>query len=836
MVGTRVSHYRITGRLGEGGMGVVYEAVDEKLGRRVALKFPSGDAASSRQLADEARAASQFNHPNVAQIYEFGETPETGPFIAMELVKGRTLHAMIAAGRLPPEETVRIVRAIAQALEEADRHNLLHLDIKPSNVAVDERGTVKVLDFGLAKLLPGARLESGDDPRTKTLTGVIRGTPCYMSPEQARGEPLDARSDLFALGAVMYECLTARRAFAGASAVGALLEVVSTDPAPPSAIVPGIPQHLDGVVQRLLAKNREARHGSAKELIADLDAGPAVARRPLPRLAFGALLVLIVVASVWFISWKRFRADKLVARQVVVLPFENLSHQPEQAAFCDGLTEIVTGILGQPGVFSDALWVVPSSDVRRYGVETVTSARRLLHADLAIGGSVQRPPGAPAWLITISASDAVNLHVLRSQYIQVEERDAANINASLTAILVALLDVHTRPTTKQAQPGAVDYSRFVAARGYLRQYDRGDNLSRAVKELEAITTSTPDYAPAQVALAEAYYRTYSSTKKQEWLAKADQAVRRGAEINQNEPGIPLMLGRILRATGQFDAAIRELQAATARDPDDLPTLLLLAGAYQDAKRPADAETIYQQAIRLRPSYVLAYNNLGVFYMSQAKWKEAEEQFILVTKLAPGLADGYTNLGSLEYYLDHWDEALRLFSRSVELKPTFKAYADRCGLEFFQKSMDAAVADCRKAVEMQPADPTGWGNLADALFERGSLEDAAQAYRRGLDEGNKLLAINPTNPDLRSIMAKYAIRTGQKKKALELAVSALQQGKSVDVLYNTGKAYGLAGECARAIELLRQAFDKGYPRQVARRDQDLDRLRATPLACAVPPLN
>jgi tetratricopeptide (TPR) repeat protein len=418
----------------------------------------------------------------------------------------------------------------------------------------------------------------------------------------------------------------------------------------------------------------------------------------------------------------------------------------------------------------------------------------------------------------------------------VEERDAANLDATLTAALVRLLDVRTPPTTVTAQPDAAAYSRFVAARGYLRQYDSGDNLARATRELEAVTTSTPGYAPAQVALAEAYYRMYSNTKQREWLAKADQAVRRGAEIDQNEPGIPLMLGRILRATGQPDAAIRELQAALARDPGNLPELMLLAGAYQDAKRPAEAEAAYQQAVRLRPSYFPAYTNLGILYMSQGKWVAAEEPLTLVTKLAPDFADGYTSLGSLEYYLDHWDAAARLFSQSIRLKPTATAYYNRCGIDFYQKALDAAVADCRKAVELQPANPLGWGNLADALFERGNLEDAAQAYRRGLDEGNKLLAINPINPELMASMAKYAVRTGQKRRAIDLAAGALTQGNSVDVLYNTGKAYGLAGECARASGLLRQAFDKGYPRQVARRDPDLDRLQAAPLACTVPPLN
>jgi serine/threonine protein kinase len=268
MIGSRVSHYRITGRLGEGGMGVVYEAVDEVLGRAVALKFPSRDVSSSHQLADEARAASRLNHPNVAQIYEYSDSIE-GAFIAMELVRGSNLRDLIQHGPIDPAEAVRIALSVAEALEEAHGHDLIHLDIKPGNIAISERGVVKVLDFGLAKALPAERLDLGDmagDPRTLTMNVVCRGTPAYMSPEQARGEGVDARSDLFSLGSVLYECLTGRPAFAGNSAVSVLLAVVSSNPPPPSSVTGRAPPELDAIVRHLLEKDRNARYASAAEL------------------------------------------------------------------------------------------------------------------------------------------------------------------------------------------------------------------------------------------------------------------------------------------------------------------------------------------------------------------------------------------------------------------------------------------------------------------------------------------------------------------------------------------------------------------------------------------
>jgi tetratricopeptide (TPR) repeat protein len=831
MIGSRVSHYRITGRLGEGGMGVVYEAVDEVLGRSVALKFPSCEATSSHQLADEARAASRLNHPNVAQIYEFSDSME-GAFIAMELVRGRTLRDVLEAGPLDPAQAVRIVLAVADALDEAHRQDLIHLDIKPGNIAISERGVVKVLDFGLAKALPPARIDLGDlagDPRTETMNVFCRGTPCYMSPEQARGEKLDARSDLFSLGAVLYECLTGRRAFPGQSAVSALMEVVSTDPPAPSTIVRGVPPRLDAIVRRLLEKDRAARYPSAAELAADLRGveGKPASRRwrraMLPALA--ALALLIAGAVTLRTVFQR------TVRAVVVLPFQNDGPQT-QAVFGDGVTEVVTGMVAN---LSDSVWAVPAADVRRYSVQSPADAGRTFHADLAISGTVRREASAGVWNVTLSLSNTSPGRTLDQRVVRLEDSRPTAAEPALREALSALLQARARPAAAAHQRQLSSYSRFVAARGLLRQFDRGDNLKNAVAELQKITDAEPGYAPAQIALGEACFRMFSATRETEWLARADQAVRRAAEINENEPGIHVMLGRILRATGQTDAAIGELKTALTRDPRDVQTLLQLAGAYEAAKRPADAEETYRQIIRLRPSYFPAYMNLGIFYMAQGKWQQAEEPLTLVTKLAPDYADGYSALGSLEYYLDHLDQAKTLFTRSIELKPTGPAYANRCGVEFDQRAMGAAASDCRKAVELQPANPIASGNLADVLALNGQTAEAAASYAKAIELGNRQLAINPANPDLLGVMSKFAAKTGQKQLALDLAGQALAQSSGVRVLYNAGKSYGLAGDCARSTQLLKQAFDQGYPRPEAKKDPDLTRLRAAPLSCAVPPI-
>jgi serine/threonine protein kinase len=277
MIGQVISHYRIVSQLGAGGMGVVYGAEDTLLGRPVALKFVSADAATDRQAVErlriEARAASALNHANICTIYEFGEH-EGRPFIVMELMKGRTLRDRLTSGALAIHQVVEMGIQIADALDAAHSQGIMHRDIKPANVFLTERGQVKILDFGLAKLLPKHNaFETTATPLASdqlTQAGVAIGTVLYMSPEQATGEDLDGRTDLFSLGVVLYECVTGRRPFAGKTAAVVLDQILNRAPVAASTYVPDLPGRLQDVINNCLEKDRELRYQSADGLRADL--------------------------------------------------------------------------------------------------------------------------------------------------------------------------------------------------------------------------------------------------------------------------------------------------------------------------------------------------------------------------------------------------------------------------------------------------------------------------------------------------------------------------------------------------------------------------------------
>ena len=280
MIGRTISHYRIVEKLGEGGMGVVYVAEDTHLGRRVAFKTLTARGGENQhfraRFLREARAVSALSHPNIAAIYDYGQTEQGDPYIVMELIKGETLSDLMHKEKLTIPRSIEIIKQVAEALGEAHAHGIIHRDIKPSNVAINERGNVKVLDFGLAKQLDPGPIDLADPEQrtllnTQTREGMIVGTPLYLSPEQAFGVDVDARSDVFALGSLLYECITGKPAFDAQTPTAICARIMRDDPPAPSQINPDVPEELDEIVKRALAKKPDARYQSAEQMVGDLE-------------------------------------------------------------------------------------------------------------------------------------------------------------------------------------------------------------------------------------------------------------------------------------------------------------------------------------------------------------------------------------------------------------------------------------------------------------------------------------------------------------------------------------------------------------------------------------
>ncbi|HKQ77711.1 MAG TPA: protein kinase [Blastocatellia bacterium] len=813
LVGRSLAHYQALSLIGAGGMGEVYLAEDTRLGRKVALKLlPAAftqDLERVRRFKQEARAASSLNHPNILTIHEIGEasTEKGGAhYIVSEFVEGETLRALLRSRPLDIGKATAIAEQIASALSVAHKAGIIHRDIKPENVMARPDGLVKVLDFGLAKLTERQRdgetegqrdreTESGRDMlppslrlsvspslrlSVSTTPGMVMGTVSYMSPEQARGQKVDHRTDIFSLGVVLYEMLAGRRPFDGATISDVIAALLSAEPPPLGQHCAEATAEVERIVGKCLAKDPEARYQTGEELIAELKAlrsgsqmeGAAAARRiesagerfALWRWpAVAAIAAMLIVGLVYFLVWRSAPAaqpDQI--KSLAVLPLDNLSGDPAQDYFADGITEALIVGLAKVG----ALRVSSRTSVMQYQRtrKPLADIARELNVDAVVEGTVQR--FGEKVKITAQLIHAPTERHLWGETYERDLSDALALQNEIARAVIQQVQIKLTPqeqtrlaSARPVNPAA--YDDYLRGRYYTNRQIRADN-EIAISALERAVAADPGFAAAQAELAQAYiWRLFLFTPgEKQWEEKAFVAVEKALALDPDSAAAHLARGRLLWTPSQrfpHEQAIQEYRRALALDP-----------SLDEA----------------RNQLALVYNHIGAF-----------------------------------------DLALQELQKAVAVNPTNNLAQFRIGETLvFQGKYEQGLTALRKSPKA--ANPVLLTSVTStALLHLGRAEEVAATV-------DAFLKDYPGNTDIglfTSLQALLAALAGAENKAEGKIRSAIENGKGFGhfhhTSYNIACAYSVMKKVEPAIKWLQVTADDGFPcYPLFERDPFLENLR------------
>ena len=762
MIGQTVSHYRILEKLGEGGMGAVYLAEDLHLARRVAVKFlTSTDHHYRARFIREARAVSALSHPNIAMVHDYGETTTGQPFIVMEYVKGKSLSDLLDEG-LTLSRSVEIVSAIAEALGEAHQQGIVHRDVKPSNVLVNERGQVKVLDFGLVKHLfeppsSDVDLDAKTIYSTKTRSDVIVGTPLYLSPEQATGKDIDGRSDLFALGALLYECMTGQSAFSGGSVLEIGAQIIHVTPPRPSKINPAVTPELDRVTLKALEKKVEARYQTAAEFLKDLKAAAT---------GLSGNGVPVLSKSVKPTEGYK-RATNAFATLTMQLRRQRFSLVSVIPAF------IVAGFLiwaiyyfwprsyYQPPA-SALHWYDEGTEHLRNGAYYQASKALTQAIDLDGNYALAHARLAQAWTeldYTDRAKDELLTATKLKERSPLSPRDALYVDAILAT------------TTRQfgdAIQSYTDIAKLAPEEGPVYvdlgyAYENHGSTDKALENyLKAIELNKRQYATAYLKAGIIYHRNQDTEKANAMFDEAERLYRAGS----NEEGVIEVLRRrgiLLRDKGRYEEARAQFQqsldasrtlgneAQQIQALIDLSYLASKQGQFSDAESYAQQAANFAQQNKLENLTASGLLELGNAFSAKGDQGKAEHyfnqaiQFARANKGRLREAMGMTNLAGVYISTLRIDEGLRMAQQALQFfqQGNYPRLAFLCLTQIgrgFRRKGDYSAAqqafnqklDLGKQSQSQMAIADTHAELGALLMDQEQLPAALQHYDKAIE--------------------------------------------------------------------------------------------------------
>lgn len=872
----RLSNYRLDRLLGAGGMGAVYLARDLILDRDVAIKFiapdRAADASARRRLIREARAAAALDHPNICAVHDVIVEPDGRACIVMQYVEGETLEAILRRGPLDVRLALSLATDLASGLAAAHSRGVVHRDLKPQNIIVTTERHAKLLDFGIARqreLTPAA-----DDATTTSLTtpGLIVGTPAYMSPEQAQQLPLDGRTDLFSLGAVLFECLTGRRAFAGETPLKLASQVLQHDPPPVSTLRPELSEQHDELVRRLLAKHPDDRFRSAEELLGALrvvqpdtgrltsGGGPhshdaaepgqragagggflglvgvrpwRAGRAAVAALGLGLGLAAVIAGSGG--SWPWRQAAPSATTVLGVLPFANDSGDNRNDAIAAGLAEALARRLGR----APDVRLLPLSEIRaaireqREGGQEhrdAAAVARSVGADFLIDGKIVRNGGELEVTTDLVGPDGsrrpAGRYAADGSGLDVHRRVAQGLLGALAGAGIAATGT-SGSVTPTDNPDA--FAEYVQGRGFLERPDVPGNLDHAIRLFQGAIAKDPNFALAHAGLAEAYWEQFVETQEPEWTTRAVAANLEALRIDPNQPEVRMSLAVMYSGQGRQDDAVSELERVLDLQPGNDNAHRLLSSIRVDLSDWDAAIDEARQAATLRPSYWRNHSHLGFVYFRAGNYDEAARAYARVIELQPDNARGYQALGTVLQAAGRIDEALKQYDKALSIRPSARAYSNVGTAHFWGGNYQKAADAYEKALALAPNDPALHANLGDAHLKLGQPARARECYGRAVQQVQKLLGVSGNDPQHLSALALYEAKLGRHAAAADAIEKSLAiSPKDGQVLYAAALVHALAGQSGPACSVLGDAVENGASSEEIRHAYELLALKGCPV--------
>ncbi|MBV9266969.1 MAG: protein kinase, partial [Acidobacteriaceae bacterium] len=867
--GAQIGDYQVVSFLGAGAMGRVYRARDKRLHRDVALKILSEDCCTDpeqlRRFEREARTAAALNHPNILTVFYTG-TDGGVHYIVSEIVDGIRLRERI--GSLTLDEAINYASQVACALEAAHSVGIVHRDIKPENIMIRSDGLIKVLDFGLAKLIHPPVLSNGAPgnlPASLNSTpGLLIGTVEYMSPEQVRGEAVDLRTDIWSWGVLLYEMLSGRRPFEGGSRAAILASILTCEPARlniESALARVVARSLEKRPDDRYCKISDARHDllnccetlsrnprktaaasdapRKERRLAFLDSGRASAsfavsgepadtkrRRPYLRAVFVIGLIGVLVsataASIWHLRHKLTLPEQ---KRLAVLPFKS---GPTCQPLTREITDALTRDLKRLEVSERSLRVVPASEVAKVPALPPKNTAEWLGANLILAGEVRRQ--AQTFVVHSVLQDPYTARELVSGKLERPETQQFLLEDDLFRQVSQWLQPQVARQTSPhlasdevIAPGA--YEIYLQSKDYLRR-GTAENIDHSIRLLKLCIERDARFAPAYANLALALALKFRMTKNMEFRKDAEAECRRALALDSNMASAHLTLGMLQEDTGNLDYAVRELETALQLDPTDESTLNHLAQVYEKSGNLLSAEAILKRGLGENPASWELCNALGWLYYRHAQYASAEQLFKRATELTPDNPIGFGNLGGIYLFQGRYRDAEIFLTRAAAIYPTDQIYSNLGNAYFCQKQYGNAVEAFRKAVAIRPSNDNAWRGLGDSYEMLNDQRSATDAYTRALQAVEPRINLSPNDEDLLSRSALYWAKLGKKRDAEDALKKASRLSlNGPEFLFTSAVVHELTGERALAIAQIRLALRAGYSRSEIENSPELSHLRA-----------